>query len=306
MIVRPADIGDAERAALAGGTLLAERADVARFELTGTQRVACLQGIVTCDVARSTGGSLFGALLTNKGMIVAPLWIALLDGAIRLEAPAAAAPALAETFARTLPPRLCRWRDVTAETASLGFYGPGAAAAARPAGAWPARARGLAGWETQPAVGEADALVERALSAGAVRASAALLERSRIEAGVPRLGLEIDDRTLPQEARLDALDGVSYSKGCYVGQETVARVHFRGHANRRLVSVDLAAEPDAVPFDLAQDEKAAGRLTSAAWSEAARGWIGLAVVRRGVDDGAELDGAGLVITVRGERWLRPA
>jgi folate-binding Fe-S cluster repair protein YgfZ len=101
---------------------------------------------------------------------------------------------------------------------------------------------------------------------------------------------------------------VSYTKGCYIGQETVARLHFRGHANRRLVAVDLAAEPPSLPADLAQAGKPAGRLTSAAWSDALARWIGLAVVRREVPEGAALDVAGepAAAVVRGDRWIRAA
>jgi folate-binding protein YgfZ len=59
-------------------------------------------------------------------------------------------------------------------------------------------------------------------------------EAARVLAGWPALGAEIDDKTLPQEVRFDELGGVSYTKGCYLGQETVARIHFRGHPNREL------------------------------------------------------------------------
>ena len=69
------------------------------------------------------------------------------------------------------------------------------------------------------------------------------LELRRIEAGVPRWGREIDDRILPAEAGLDTTH-VSFSKGCYPGQEPIARLHFRGHANRQLRVVELDESPD--------------------------------------------------------------
>ncbi len=68
------------------------------------------------------------------------------------------------------------------------------------------------------------------------------LELRRIEAGVPRWGYELDDRVLPAEAGLDATH-VSFSKGCYPGQEPIARLHYRGHANRRLQVVELDDGP---------------------------------------------------------------
>src|SRR5438132_1508838 len=69
------------------------------------------------------------------------------------------------------------------------------------------------------------------------------LERRRIEAGVPRWGRELDDRVLPAEAGLDATH-VSFSKGCYPGQEPIARLHYRGHPNRGLRVLELADVPD--------------------------------------------------------------
>jgi folate-binding protein YgfZ len=88
------------------------------------------------------------------------------------------------------------------------------------------------------------------------------LELRRIEAGVPRWGREIDDRILPAEAGLDATH-VSFTKGCYPGQEPVARLHYRGHPNRALRVLELADVP-AADTELVHDGKAIGRVTSAA------------------------------------------
>jgi folate-binding protein YgfZ len=88
------------------------------------------------------------------------------------------------------------------------------------------------------------------------------LELRRIEAGVPRWGREIDDRVLPAEAGLDATH-VSFTKGCYPGQEPVARLHHRGHPNRGLRVLELGDVP-APDAELVHDGKAVGRVTSAA------------------------------------------
>jgi tRNA-modifying protein YgfZ len=88
------------------------------------------------------------------------------------------------------------------------------------------------------------------------------LERRRIEAGVPRWGHEIDDRILPAEAGLDATH-VNFGKGCYPGQEPVARLHYRGHPNRGLRVLELDELPDA-DAELVHEGKAVGRVTSAA------------------------------------------
>jgi folate-binding protein YgfZ len=105
------------------------------------------------------------------------------------------------------------------------------------------------------------------------------LERLRIEAGTPRYGHELDDRVLPAEAGLDQTH-ISFTKGCYPGQEPIARLHYRGHVNRRLRVLDVEA---ASPGDEIEHEgKSVGRVTSAVPG------IALAYVRKEVPDDAEL------------------
>lgn len=114
---------------------------------------------------------------------------------------------------------------------------------------------------------------------------AAELERRRIEAGVPRWGREIDERILPAEAGLDATH-VDFGKGCYPGQEPVARLHYRGHPNRGLRVLELAELPD-YDAELVHDGKAVGRVTSAARREDGS-VVALAYVRTEVPADARL------------------
>ena len=105
------------------------------------------------------------------------------------------------------------------------------------------------------------------------------LERARIEAGVPAWGKELDESVLPAEAGLDETH-ISFTKGCYPGQEPIARLHYRGHANRRLRVLDVES---AQPGDEIQlGEKVVGRVTSAAPG------VALGYVRTDVPDDAEL------------------
>ncbi len=106
------------------------------------------------------------------------------------------------------------------------------------------------------------------------------LERLRIEARTPRWGSEIDDRVLPAEAGLTETH-VSFSKGCYPGQEPIARLHYRGKANRglRVLDVEGSPEPDT---EVLYGEKVVGRVTSSVPGRA------LAYVRTDVPDDAEL------------------
>jgi folate-binding protein YgfZ len=292
----------------------------------GGGRIACLQGLVTCDVQQPGDGARFlGALLTAKGMIVSPLWIIRLTEEILVEAPAVAGTEIASVFERSLPPRLCRWEDVTAASAFVGVYGPAAPSqlaaitegelptvagrvaplrhADAPVTAARLVARGLDGFECILPAAAAPAFESRLTGSGAVVIPPALLEERRILDGFPRLGAEIDDRTLPQEVRLDELGGVSYTKGCYLGQETVARVHFRGHANRHLAGLELEREPPPLPAEIRHGGQPVGRLSSACWWEAGRGWVGLAVVRRSIPAGPAVTLAdGAAATVRELPW----
>jgi folate-binding protein YgfZ len=114
------------------------------------------------------------------------------------------------------------------------------------------------------------------------------LERLRILARTPRLGRELDDRVMPAEAGLEQR-AISFTKGCYPGQEPVARLHFRGHPNRglRVVALD---EGELPPYDaeLVLDGKAVGRITSVA-RDAERGIVALAYVRREIPAGSRLE-----------------
>ena len=109
------------------------------------------------------------------------------------------------------------------------------------------------------------------------------LERWRIELGIPRWGAELDDRVLPAEAGLDKTH-ISFTKGCYPGQEPIARLHYRGHVNRqlRVLAVEAASPGDEIEYQ----GKSVGRVTSAVPG------VALAYVRNEVPDDAELSVGG--------------
>jgi folate-binding protein YgfZ len=114
------------------------------------------------------------------------------------------------------------------------------------------------------------------------------LERLRILARTPRLGRELDDRVMPAEAGLEQR-AISFTKGCYPGQEPVARLHFRGHPNRglRLVVLDDGELP-GYDAELVHEGKAVGRVTSVA-RDPERGIVALAYVRREIPAGSRLE-----------------
>ena len=114
-------------------------------------------------------------------------------------------------------------------------------------------------------------------------------EIARVEAGRPEWGLDIDDNTIPQEANFDELHAISYTKGCYVGQETVARVHFRGHVNKHLRGIHAAGLDSPPAGATLHDDtgQQVGDVRTAVRSPRLGG-IALAMIRREVVPGASL------------------
>jgi folate-binding protein YgfZ len=106
----------------------------------------------------------------------------------------------------------------------------------------------------------------------------------RVEAGVPRQGAELDEQVMPAEVGV-VERAVSFTKGCYIGQEPVARLHYRGHANRGLRSLLLDGRPPARGAEVLLDGKVVGRVTSAVHSPAVGRTLALGVLRRELEDG---------------------
>jgi folate-binding protein YgfZ len=293
-------------------------ADVATLDLAGPGAVTCFQGLLTNDIEKPGDGAfVYGALLTPKGMIVVDGWAARLGARVRFTVPAEGRARAATIFQRAVPPRLARTVDRSVDTAVLRVVGPHAVAVIGAAGlptpphagqAVEARLEDIAlevarASEQAPfalqltvAVEQQAALIDRLVRAGAGAADGAALELARILAGWPRLASEVDEKTIPQEVGYDAIGGVSYTKGCYTGQETVSRLHFRGHANRQLRGLLFELDSPAPPAEgwsaVTEDERDVGRVTSIAWVAGAGRWIALAVIRREVPDDAVVRAAG--------------
>ena len=311
----PAEVVDRLRA----GAIVAP-ADARVLDLTGPGAVACFQGLLTSDIEKPGDGAfVYGALLTPKGMIVVDGWAARLGARVRFTVPTEGRERAATILQRSVPPRLARTVDRSADSAVLRVAGAHAVAilgASGLAGSTPpsaghaveatledvpleiARASDRAPFVFQitVAVEHQAAVVDRLVRGGAGVADAAALELGRILAGWPRLASEVDEKTIPQEVGYDEIGGVSYTKGCYTGQETVSRLHFRGHANRHLRGLLFETDSPAPPAEgwsaVTEDEREVGRVTSIAWVAGAGRWIGLAVIRREVPIGAVVRAAG--------------
>jgi folate-binding protein YgfZ len=314
--VNPGDVPAEVVRRLRAGAVVAP-ADVATLDLAGPGAVACFQGLLTNDIEKPGDGAfVYGALLTPKGMIVVDGWAARLGARVRFTVPAEGRERAATIFQRAVPPRLARTVDRSADTAVLRVAGPhagtvlGAAALPTPPHGHAveaklddiplevARANEYAPFTFQLTVAaeRQAAVIDRLVRGGAGAADGAALELARILAGWPRLASEVDEKTIPQEVSYDAIGGVSYTKGCYTGQETVSRLHFRGHANRQLRGLLFETDSPAPPAEawnaVTEDERDVGRVTSIAWVAGADRWVGLAVIRREVPVGAVVRAAG--------------
>jgi folate-binding protein YgfZ len=298
-----------------GAAVVVDHPTVVR--ITGPGALTCLQGLFTNDLDHPGDGSLtYGAMLTPKGMIVVDAWIIRQPGALTLIAPAEGRDAVREIFQRTLPPRLAKTQDLTGETAVawvLGAHGfhtlmQSGIAAPESAGRVVEHESGAGpltvalGPEAAPfaaLLAGAGAAVESALRrlvlAGALRGETRDLHAARILAGWPALGVEIDEKTLPQEVRYDEIGGVSYTKGCYTGQETVARIHFRGHTNRELRG--LAWREPGAPNGrtVVAREKEVGTVRSTLTVDGRT--LGLALVRREIEPGSDVMAGGRGATI---------
>jgi folate-binding Fe-S cluster repair protein YgfZ len=203
-------------------------APVAVVEVTGPGAVQCMQGLVTNDL--ETGGNTsfqYGALLTTKGMIVCDMWIARNDASLTLYPDLLGKEALLLVLERSLPPQFATVTDRSEKRAVLRLVGRNATEVATRTGftlpsegnadakttQTTARPNSIAPFSLQIdcADGDVDVAVSSLSTAGATAASPDVLELARILGGWPRLGAEIDDKTLPQEVRYDELRGVSYT-----------------------------------------------------------------------------------------------
>ena len=306
----------AEYEALRKSAVVVDRSHRGRLRLSGEKAGEMLTGLVTNDVlALQPGQGQYAAALTPKGRIVADVRIFAEEGAFLIDAPTRANEGWQAMVRKYVNPRLAPSRDETEELRDLGIFGAEArhvvaeltgvhasaltvlppyshvTVAVDGARVLVAHVPDLEvdGYELFVPAAAFPVLWERAVGAKAVPAGLEAFEIARVEAGRPEYGIDIDDATIPQEANLDELHAISYTKGCYVGQEVVARVHFRGHVNKHLRGL-RSASPEPPParallFD--GEGKQVGEVRSAVASPRLGG-IALGFVRREVELGTTL------------------
>ena len=280
-------------------------------EVRGADRIRFLQGQLTADIASLDAAGprsgCYALVLTPQGRIVVDLHVLARSESIWLETAAASvAPALARLVKYVIADDV-ELADRSDEIARFGIEGPRAsdllAAAAgtspelQPESAAELRIAGVEvlaaayGWSGERAfqlfvprpkeAAIAMALRDAATACGAAQAGPEALEVLRVEAGIPRAGRELGEDVLPAEARL-LERAVSFSKGCYTGQEVVARMESRGRVGHLLVGLAFDGALPALGAPLDAGGARVGAVTSVARSPSA-GAIGLGYVRRGHD-----------------------
>jgi tRNA-modifying protein YgfZ len=273
-----------------------DRSERGKLALTGPDAKTFLQGQVTNDIeGLESGRGCYAAFLTHKGKMLGDLRVLDLGGELLLDTERSALQELFNMIRRFKVGSAVELHKRTLEMGLLSLIGPEArrvAGADRLGSSEHDNVRSDVGGK--PVVLVATDLgvdvFTQAADTDAVRAALdapdvpeAVAEIVRVESGRPRYGVDLDDAVIPQEAGLNER-AVSFTKGCYVGQETVARLFYRGKPNRHLRGLRLSAE--AAPGDeLRLGEKVVGRLASVVVSPT-RGPIALALVRREAEPGA--------------------
>ena len=253
------------------------RSSLGVLDLRGEDRVRFLHGMVSNDIEKlGAGQGCHAAMLTTKGKLLADFVVLAEPERLRL----VLAPSLLEKIRAHLDKHIIM-DDVeleAAETPVLGVYGDDAAAAVGAAGLAPYHARG-------PVVATPELGIPGFwILGGEPRVDGTPLddaefEERRIEAGTPRYGVDMGEDRLPIEAGIN--DAVSFDKGCYLGQEVIARATNLGHINRRLVGLVLDGAPPAAGTKLSSPDKPeAGWITSAARSRRLGKTIALGYVHR--------------------------
>ncbi|MBS1870343.1 MAG: folate-binding protein YgfZ [Actinobacteria bacterium] len=304
-----AQLTPADRAVRAGCGLV-DRSERGKLAFTGSQAKAFLQGQVTNDVeALAPGTGCYAALLSPKGKMLGDLRVLDLGDELWLDTERSALQGIFNVLHRAQVGYDAELHKRTLQQGLVSLVGP--------------QARGVAGAESLPHAehanaavavdgvaaravatdlgvdlicdaGDTAALIAALTARGAEPVPEAAAEVLRVERGRPRYGVDLDDTTIPQEAGLNER-AVSFGKGCYTGQETVARLFYKGKPNRHLRGLRLSA-PVASGTELTLAGKPVGRLGSVADSPV-HGPIGLALVRREAEPGATLHAGEATATV---------
>lgn len=296
--------------------VLAEKDWFGVVKLTGSERGSWLQGMVTNDVEKLAPGSgCYAAHLTPQGRIVAHMQILAGDDALWFSMERTAIPDLVDAFDKLLITEDVHVEDVSSQYDILAVIGPEAASVLESWVGEPLQldtlyshrefersriVRADLGYDVWVPDGRSDKILRILAQSGATAIDHGTWDVLRTEAGIPVYGLDIDQTTIMPEI---GERGVSYEKGCYVGQEVVAKVKYIGHVNRRLVGLKISGTelPEAKSL-IRKDGKDAGYVTTALWSPGlnmpiALGFANRAAYAPGTEVQIEFEGKTVAATV---------
>jgi len=275
------------------------------FNVRGERALEILNGLVTADLVAAHGDVAFPTLiLTPKGRVLADAVVIQSGEEILLDVPASAWSDLEAHFTTYMPPRFVQLEPSGLRVVRI--HGPLATERERTDTVLfnmdhpvyterDGSHRAVAPFRGGVAVRLAEGFdlylpPDQAHGLDLPSVSDEAWEVWRIERGIPRFGQDLSRKTLPPETDLVA-ECVSFAKGCYTGQEVLARIHYRGHVNRHLRGIHVLESTTGFPLkagdELVLDGKSVGSITSGALSPV-HGWIGLGYVRREVEPGTEI------------------
>jgi tRNA-modifying protein YgfZ len=292
----------AQYRALTEGVGVCELTGRTILQVTGSDRTQILQSFTTNDVRKLTPGRGCEAFVTNsQGKTLGHVLIFCEAGQYTLDSTGGQAPTLISHFERYVITEDVQFTDRSSEFRDLLVAGPRSAdllshacsvpapvellshvtatLAGRPVILRRVEYAGPQSFFVQVAIADTAETVQALIGAGAMLCEPAALESARLEAGVPLFGIDITADNLPQEAARNEW-AISFTKGCYLGQETVARIDAIGHVNRVLVGLKFASgEVPLAGTSLLASGQQAGHVTSAAWSPRLAAPLALAYLR---------------------------
>jgi folate-binding protein YgfZ len=271
---------------------LVRRGDRGVLAVSGTDRLGWLQGLLTNDVVNlPAGGVCEAAYLTPQGRMITDARVFNLAERVLLDVPAPLAEALQAKLDSLLFSEDASVQNVSSSLALVELHGPAAPAVADRLRAEPWAERAtvvrhdvfeLPAYAVFVAVQEVDAVTASAIASGAVVATLETLDVIRVEAGRPAFLVDMDEHTIPLEAGLEQR-AISFTKGCYVGQEVIVRVVHRGGGRvaKRLVGLTMStSDVPAAGSSIHAGGRELGRVTSAVWSPALSCAIALGYLHR--------------------------
>src|SRR5688572_6330605 len=261
-----------------GAGLIDLSASRGRIRVTGSEAVQFLNGLITNDIKLAAEAAWLPAVFpTVQGRIIGAVRIARLDEGFLIDTETAAHDAVLKTISRFTLAGDFKVADVSNEIALLTVQGKRAAELVQGFNSIRATHTGEDGYDLLIDANDAGSITDKLIAAGAQPVSLDTFETLRIEAGIPRHGQDMDETNVVLEANLD--DAVSYTKGCYLGQEIIIRIKHRGHVAKKLTGLKFDQPVESGAAIAAEDGKEIGRVTSATYSPKLESPIALGYVR---------------------------